>query len=156
MRPLIHFCSGISFAILLFLFFPQISFLGLILLILSTVLIDVDHYLYYFYKTNNLNLRKAYQWFILIEKKIEPQIKFIVEYKWPIMIFHGVEFVFLLSILCFFNDLFKFILLGVLLHYFLDFCELVYKRLPPMLKFSQLYILLRNKNKASWDNILSP
>jgi hypothetical protein len=62
MLPKAHISLGILFIIFLHIFFPQISYLNLLIIFFSSFLIDGDHFLYYFIKTKNLNPIKALKW----------------------------------------------------------------------------------------------
>ena len=64
MYPTQHLLLGIIFSLVLLFLFPQIGFLGASIIILSTVLIDVDHYVYYVYKKKDLSLKNSYNWII--------------------------------------------------------------------------------------------
>lgn len=117
-----HFILSIFFVIALSYLFPQISFLGLILILASAVLIDVDHYLYYVFRKKDWNLKNAYSWHTLKRKELLKLSK--KEKK-----FHNQEFCFLhgfeiLSILYFLglfaHNIFFFILIGFSFHIFLD------------------------------------
>lgn len=157
MYPKYHAIIGFLFCVLLFLIFPAINLLGLLLIFLSTLLIDVDHYIYFVFKKKSFNLKKAYTWFKEIKTSwlTKQDKKEIYSYKWPVMFLHNLEFILLLIILCSFNYYFKFILIGVLLHLFLDYLELIYFKFPLTLKLSLIYLLIRNKNKKNilqiWD-----
>ena len=63
-----HVFLGVIFSFILFLIFPKIGLIGFSLIILSTIFIDVDHYVYYIYKKKDWSLRNAYNWFIKAEK----------------------------------------------------------------------------------------
>ncbi len=148
MYPKFHLLIGVLFCGILVLIFPQINLIGLSIIFLSSVLIDVDHMVYFVLKKKNLSLPRAYHWFVekgdywlslpLGEKKI---------YCWPIFIFHGIEFVFFLILLSFLFPVFLFVVIGVLLHLFCDYCHLIYEDAPLTLKISPLYVWLRNKGK---------
>ena len=59
-----HLILGLVFASILLVIFPQIGLIGFLLIVFSTVLIDVDHYIYYVYKKKDWNLMNAHRWFI--------------------------------------------------------------------------------------------
>ena len=68
MYPIQHLALGTLFALFIFALFPQISLIGVLLIIASTVLIDMDHYIYYIIKKRNFNILKARKWFFNHEK----------------------------------------------------------------------------------------
>ena len=152
MFPKTHLILGIFLSIILLLFFPGIGFLGVLLIFLSSFLIDVDHYLYYVYNKKSWSLKGAYKWFI---KRREEYIKLpkkeVGKYKQIILIFHGIEcwgLIFLISL--FFNPGF-FIFFGMMFHLLFDFAESLYYRIPISDKFSQIYVLIMNKNKKELE-----
>ncbi len=150
MLPKTHILFGAIFSLLLFSLFPNfIGLTGAIIIFLSSVLIDFDHYMYYIYKKKNLNLRRSYLWFLnskkeIISMKEEEREK----YKFSLLIFHGIECWILLLFLLFINRVFLFILIGILVHMTLDFIELYQNKVPFYIKFSQVYTHIKNKNKA--------
>lgn len=152
MYPKYHFLIGLLFSILLFLLFPNISLLGLLLILTSTVLIDVDHYIYFVYKKKSFNLKRAYVWFkevkLIFLKKSEKEV---YSYKWPVMFFHNIESLALILLLFSFEPVFGFILIGALLHLFLDFLENLYLGFPLTIKSSLIFLLIRNRKKREID-----
>ena len=122
MLPIKHLIFGIILSAILLIIFPKIGWMGFFVIILSTVLIDVDHYLYFVYKKKNLNLKNAFNWFIENGKKFYslPKIerdKFYLGF----CFLHGVEILFILFILgIFISKYFLFILVGFSFHLFLD------------------------------------
>lgn len=147
MLPKYHIVIGFITSILLFSIFnltpPQI-----LLIFLSSFLIDIDHYLFFVFRKKSLSLKKAFKWFSdrrikRIAMPTEEQIK----YTNHILIFHGIEFWILLVILANYFTIFWFVLLGFLIHMILDYIELIYIKVPLYLKFSQVMVIIKNKNK---------
>jgi hypothetical protein len=122
MRPKAHFFIGIIFIIFLHFIFPQITFLNLMIILFSSVLIDVDHYFYYIAKTKNFSLIKCYQWFDShLRKTLALPLSERKKIHSGFYIFHGVEMLvitFLLGI--FVSQLFIFIFVGFFLHFVVD------------------------------------
>ena len=148
MFPKYHLIFGIFLSLILLLFFPGIGFFGVLLVFLSSFLIDVDHYLYYVYNKREWNLKRAYRWF---SKRREEYHKLPKEdfgkYKQIILIFHGIEcwgLIFIISL--FFNPLFL-VFFGIVFHLLFDFAESIYYGVPISDKFSQIYVFITNKNK---------
>ncbi len=122
MLPKIHFIIGLLFIIILHFIFPLISFLNLMIILFSSVFIDVDHVFYYIVKEKNINPWKAYSWFkshlnhtlslpMNERKKIYTGFYF----------FHGVEGLILLFILgTYVNQIFYFVFIGFFLHMAVD------------------------------------
>jgi hypothetical protein len=69
------------------------------------------------------------------------------KYKCGILIFHGIESWIVLVILSIYSDFFLYIFIGVMFHIFLDLSAFVYYREPLMVKISQTYNFIRNKDK---------
>ncbi len=149
-----HFFFGILFAALLyFLFSPIISLLGLLIIFLSSVFIDVDHYFYYIYKRRNLSPIKAYRWYmrsvhkfrsIPKERRKEIYIGF--------CIFHGIEMLIILFLLgLYVSPIFNFILIGFLFHLSADLVSetILGQRLD---KISIIQNFLRNKKLVSLED----
>ena len=142
-----HLFFGTLFSLILFLIFPNIGILGFFLIILSTFFIDTDHYLFYVYRKKDLNLRRAYNFFVERSKKRRlMSIEEKKNIKYEILIFHGIEFGLILSLLTMFFGFFAYILIGVMFHIFLDWIELIIYNSPIYFKFSQTYTFIKNKN----------
>lgn len=142
-----HLTLGLFLSLILLLLFPGLGF-GVLLIFLSSFLIDVDHYLYYVYNKRDWNLKRAYKWFI---KRREAFYKLpreeVGKYKQIILVFHGIEcwaLIFLLSLV--FNPVFL-IFFGIMFHLLLDFTESLYYGISISDKFSQIYVFIMNKNK---------
>jgi len=154
MYPKTHLIFGLIFAGLIWLFFPPIGFLGFFLILVSSVLIDVDHYLFYVWKVKDWSLIRAYRWSIKVDKiLLTLKREEIQEYKSFIFIFHGIEFWLILLFLIPLSNTFVFILLGIAIHMVLDFIDLFQRNVPLTLKLSQVYNLIKNKNKLDLNKL---
>lgn len=124
MYPKQHLLYGAIFAGFLFFLFPQIGWLGFIIILASTVLIDADHYLYYVFKKKDLSLPNAYKWLV---KKHKEFLSFSREKRnqqnTSGFLFHGVEALILLFILSFYLKLFLYIFAGFAFHIILDLAD---------------------------------
>lgn len=123
MFPKAHIILGAIFSLLLFLIFPELDKFGLILVFLSSFLIDVDHYLYYVFEKGNLSLAKAYRWFceshayVMKLSRVER-----TKHKGCLLFLHGIEPMFIIYLLgVYVNNLFNYILIGCLFHLILDY-----------------------------------
>jgi hypothetical protein len=86
-----------------------------ILILLGALLPDVDHYLYYGHKFGDWNLIRAYEWVKTESQKPHPgPFKFI---------FHNLECAVTLGILTLLLKPLIFVLLGYIMHIFLDLLE---------------------------------
>lgn len=130
MRPHKHIFYGAIFSVLIYLIFPGIKLGGLLILFLSTFLIDIDHYTYYVLKKRDLNPIRAFKWHMENFRKYhslpEEERK---NFFGGLYMFHGMEFLIILFIVGVF--LYKPIVLvfiGFLFHLFLDlYAEFCYK-----------------------------
>jgi len=125
MKPTHHLFLGVLFALFLISLFPQIGWIGFLMIVLSTVLIDVDHYLYYVYKRKNYNLKNAYEWYIQNRKKLHLLSRKQRNKVYPGFFFlHGIEILFILSLLWgFVSEYFFFIFIGFAFHLLLDIVD---------------------------------
>ena len=148
MYPIQHLVLGILFSLILIVNFPQIDLVGFSLVVLSTFLIDVDHYLFYAVKKRDINVRNAYKWFVkFTEKRKKLSVRKRKKYKHHILIFHGVEFWAILAVLSFVHVFFFYMFLGVVFHIFLDMAVLTYSKMGFSCIISQTYNLWHNRNK---------
>ena len=122
MKPQSHFLLGILFILLLFFLFPQIPFFGLLIIFLSSILIDVDHYLYYVFKKGDKSIIRAYKWFTENRKKayhLSRQEKRKISFGF--LFLHGVEILIALYFLYIHvSEIFLYILLGFGFHLLVD------------------------------------
>jgi len=101
MNPLKHLFFGTIFSLVCFLIFPEIGLIGFLIIISSSFLIDVDHYLYYFYKKKDFSLKNAYNWFIKEKNEfLALSRKQRNKSQGRIFFMHGIEILFVLFI-CF-------------------------------------------------------
>ena len=106
---------------------PKIGLIGFFIIWVSSIFIDVDHYIYYVWKKRDLNLKRAFDYFAEASKKA---MKLPRSERWKKRanpcIFHGIEAIILLIFLSFFHVFFLYILLGFIFHEFLDFLHILY------------------------------
>jgi hypothetical protein len=145
MLPLYHGILGAAISIILLLAFPQIGWLGASIIFLSSILLDFDHYLYYAIKKRDLSLKRAYAYFIRLRRYGIDNEDY--AYKRPILIFHGIEFCIILLLLSIFSKFFLWVFIGFMIHMLLDYLEMIASKQPMYFKFSQIYVLARNKSK---------
>ena len=122
MHPLRHILFGAIFSLFLFLVYPNIGLIGLLILFLSTFMIDIDHFIYYIYKKRDINLFKAFSWYTENRKKFcslsSAEKKKIYG---GLYIFHGMEFLIILFLcgVILYKPL-TLVFVGFLFHLFLD------------------------------------
>lgn len=119
MRFKFHFLFGIIFTVILyFLFSPIIPLIGLLIIFLSSFLIDVDHYIYYVLRKRDISLRRAYKWYVKYSCKfchipLDKRKNFYLGF----YIFHGIEPLIVLFFLGFYvSQFFSFLLIGFFFH----------------------------------------
>ena len=139
MLPKTHFLFGILLSFILVYFF-DFSLVGGIIIVLATVLIDVDHYLYYVYLKKDWNLKNAFSWFVDQGKKLDPLTREQRnEFYHGFCFLHGVEVLMVLYLLgIFISPYFLFVLFGFAFHLGLDLIhqKTIYDRID---KFSLIY-----------------
>ena len=122
MVPKKHILLGLIFSVLIY-FILKLNLIQVSIIFLSSVLIDFDHVIYYFFKKKNLNPKKAINYYFKKKEKLE---KLSIEEKrrvyWGFYCFHGIEIVIILFLLGFFiSNYFYFVLIGVTFHLVLDY-----------------------------------
>ena len=151
MYPKYHIFYGLILAGVLYFFFG-FSVFACLIVFLSSFLFDVDHYLNYVFKNRDFSLKKAYVWNVkrgLRWRKFSYSEK--QQHKIAFFMFHGIEFMILLLILAYFHVFFFWVFLGVLFHMVLDYIDIFYQRDLWYSKFSEIYILVRNKKKKEFE-----
>jgi len=120
-----HIFLGFIFSLALLLISPQIGLIGFFLIFLSSVLIDIDHYLYYVYKKKDWSLKNAYKWFIKTSKIfLSLPRKQRNNLYGGFCFLHGIEILLILFLLgIFVSKFFLFIILGISFHLILDIVD---------------------------------
>lgn len=124
MNPSWHIFLGFLFSVFLFLFFPEAGMANFVIIFISSVLIDVDHYFLYIHKKKSFSLRKAYI-YSLEHKKQWQEFGKDANYDLPpaFFIFHGLEMLLILFVLSFFFKPLYFVFIGFSFHLLLDLVE---------------------------------
>jgi len=152
MFPKYHLIVGLLVSLILFLVFPGINLLAAVIIFLSSVLIDFDHYLYYAIKKRDLSLNRAYKWFVRNRIKLfQLAPKERENFKDLILIFHGIECWILLILFSFVSKIFIWIMIGIVIHMILDFFDMFAIEEPFYSKMSQIFVIFNNKNKKEFD-----
>jgi len=136
MLPKWHILFGLLFSLILYFFF-SVSLLNSSVVLLSSVIIDVDHYLFYVKRKKNWSLRKSYEWNFGLRKKHKPILH----------IFHVVEFIILICASSYFLNIFLFVFIGILFHSIFDLIEMIVYGGNGREFFLIRYLLTKNKNK---------
>ena len=147
MYPSQHIILGLFFGIFVFIIFPSIGIFGILIIFLSSVLIDVDHYVYVAIRKKEFNLFKVRKWFTEAKKKL---FRMSLEQRtrtstcWCFL--HGFEFMLGLILLgVFVSEYFFLAFVGILLHHILDYTQepLHHKRID---KISSIYDFIKFRN----------
>ena len=135
MLPLTHIILSLILAALLK-YLSSLTSIQILVILLSAVLIDVDHWFVYISKKKDLSITRSYNWFVAISKLKNPP-RFLC-------IFHTIEFFILIAILSLNYIFFQLVLIGMAFHVALDiigsFKEGRYGK-----EISIIYALLRKK-----------
>jgi hypothetical protein len=111
MYPLIHILSSLIFILALKLL-DSLTITQLIVIFLSAILIDVDHWFVYIAKKKDFSIVRSYKWFIALDKlKKNPHF---------LCIFHTIEFFAFIALLSLKYQIFQFIFIGMAFHMALD------------------------------------
>ncbi|MBU1988492.1 MAG: hypothetical protein KKD94_03365 [Nanoarchaeota archaeon] len=142
MFPLAHIIAGGIFSGILYLIFP-ISFFEVLIVFLSSFLIDVDHYLCYVLWKRDFSLKNANKWFVSDGKKYDGLTKTQKRnYTLGVFPLHGFEMLFLILLLGYWQVLFFFVFVGFAFHLISDFVYEVVHSKRALYRFSLIYSLL--------------
>jgi len=149
MFPKWHILIGSVFAYILVTFF-NFSLIAGIVIFLSSILIDLDHYFLYIIQQKKFSPSKFWEYSIDLDNKINKlSTREKAKYKLPIFAFHGIEFWSMIILLSFINPVFYWIILGIIIHMIPDFIELIYAKDPLYLKLSIIIVYITNKKKKT-------
>src|SRR3989344_2279083 len=129
MIPRYHILLGAAFTFLLWLLTPEISYYYLSLIFLSSVFIDLDHYIASLIKTKNPSLRHSLKYHDELIAKHKKDIKKGIRRKFDdFHLFHTIEFHILIGLLGVFWSGFFYIFIGMMFHSLLDTIDLARKK----------------------------
>lgn len=153
MHPKRHIILGLIFSFSLFLIFENITFFpALVIWFSSWFFIDLDHAFLYAMKNKDINPVRFWRW---AKQKGKEWGSFSMnkknKYKFPVFIFHGIEFLIVVYFASLFFGIFLWVFIGCLFHLVLDWIDLVFRGENFFLKFSVVYVLVRNKNKKDFN-----
>lgn len=120
MLPRWHIFWGAVFSLILYLVVPGIEWYYLIIVFLSSFLIDFDHYMAAAYNSGKISLFESFKYYDIDRIKAMKEKKKGIRNKGTFHLFHTVEFHFLVFILgLFFAPLF-YVFIGMMFHTLLD------------------------------------
>lgn len=147
MLPKEHVILGVVFSFIAWLLFPEIGFLGALLIFLSSVFIDVDHYMIYVIKTKEISLKKSYSWWVNLRSTAKKLVEQKKKVKGPICIFHTIEFIFVVFLLSLLYKPFFLILAGIIFHSIVDIIDLKIRKVLYLRELSFINYLINKKSK---------
>lgn len=111
------------------------------LIILTSILIDIDHVVNYIIKFKNCNISEMFRYFNRRNSLNNNNIIL------PVFLFHNFETIILLILISCVSYTATCILLGVLLHMILDWIVIPVKRYPAIIKISLIWTLIENNRR---------
>jgi hypothetical protein len=150
MLPKWHILIGFVFSYILVYFLDFSLLAGAVVFVSSWFLIDLDHFIFYICKTKDLSVKKfleysqdkARKW-----KSLSCEER--LQCKYPVFIFHSLEFWIVLALLSVYFKIFLLILAGFAVHIAADYIMIFYEKSQITPKFSLALTLFRNKEKKT-------
>ena len=147
MLPKWHVLGGFILALLL-IWALKISWVAGAIVFLSSILVDIDHYIIYIWKERKIHPLEFWNWSSKRIKKWRTFSKKEKElHKRPQFLLHGMEALVLIFALSFLWQVFFWIYLGFGLHICMDLIDKIYYSAHPSTKISQIWLWHRNKKK---------
>lgn len=125
MLPRWHIFLGALFTLLVWILSPEINKLYLVIIFLSSFLLDIDHYLVAVRKNNHFSLFKALHYFKLEQVKELREKSKGIKRRGHFFFLHTIEFHLLIGILGLFYTPLFFAFIGMLFHSFLDIADML-------------------------------
>lgn len=138
MMPKQHILFGIGITIILIIL--GIPIIPILLIVTTSILIDIDHLLYYIFKFRRYNIQEMYIYFL---KKICSRGDSLL----PVLIFHNFETLILLIILSLIYPLFIYVAIGLFIHLILDWIAIADSEHPAIVKLSLILVLIENRKR---------
>ena len=136
MKTSVHLIASLILSALLYPLFEW----KVLLILISGVLIDVDHYFWYIYKYRKINIFESYKFFI--KPMDEKDFKSVMGI---LLIFHTVEFLTIMIVLSYFNKFILIFTIGLFLHYALDLIYLYFVAERFILNHSIIYWICKKR-----------
>jgi len=109
----------------------------------GSILIDVDHQIFYFVKTGRCDISGMFRFF---REDIDEHLDSIPYL--GVCIFHTAEFLLVIAIASIFSPLLKYLLAGLVFHIILDIYALIRLKIPFIRAYSLLEHLIRRRTKG--------
>lgn len=127
MLPRWHIFWGAIFSLFIWEFVGEIKYEYTLLIFLSSIFIDLDHYINAVIKNKNLHLGRAFDYHKDMAKIQEGERKKGIRKKGDFHLFHTIEFHLFIALIGIFWTPFFYIFIGMVFHSFLDFFYLINK-----------------------------
>lgn len=127
MLPKTHILLGAVFSALVWLLLPGIPLYGIVLIFLSSFLIDFDHYACAVRRNGSLSLKKAFRYYYDLNKIGDKELERGIKRKGDFHVFHTVEFHLLVFALGFVFEPFSFVFIGMTFHSLMDLIDMSFK-----------------------------
>lgn len=127
MFPRHHILLGFIFSGIFWAFFPSTNLIYILLIFLSSFLIDFDHYVVAVIKNKHLSLKKAFDYHDKKGKREAMEHKKGLREKGDFHILHTIEVLVFVAFLGFFWKGFFYVSIGMIFHSLLDISFLVYR-----------------------------
>lgn len=125
MIPRWHILSGLVFSGLFWILFPKTGWLYVLLIFLTSFLIDFDHYISSIFKTHSFSLVKSLEYHRKMDIKEKRDREKGVRIMEEFHIFHTAEFHLFILLLGFLWNGFFYIFIGMLFHSVVDIIDMV-------------------------------
>ncbi|HXC93601.1 MAG TPA: hypothetical protein VN652_06290 [Geobacteraceae bacterium] len=116
---------------------------GILLFACGSILIDVDHQIFYYYKTGKCDVSGMFRYF----RDVVDQNLYTIPYL-GVCIFHTIEFFLLVALLSYYIPPLKYLLAGLIFHILLDIYDLVRLKVPYIRAYSLIEHLIRKRQKG--------
>lgn len=122
---------------------PFCSSLEIVLFAVGSILIDVDHQIFYMIRTGRYDVSGMFRYFREDVDKNLQQIPYL-----GICIFHTIEFLFLIAVLAIYCQPLRWLLAGLALHLGLDIYDLIRLKVPFIRAYSIIEHLIRRRQSG--------
>ncbi len=116
---------------------------GILLFACGSILIDVDHQLFYFNRTGRYDVSGMFRYF---RENVDENLASIPYL--GVCIFHTIEFFLLVTVLSFYFPLLDYLLAGLIFHILLDIYDLIRLKVPFIRAYSLIEHLIRKRQSG--------
>ncbi len=153
MRPKYHVLYGFIVFLMLFFVF-RTSLINALVFFVSTVFVDLDHYLFYVFKKKKFSLKSAVSWYVHKEKKFKKLPADLRKKTYSCFcFFHGAEWILFSFVFGFFFQIFFYVSFGLAFHLVLDYYSNIFYFKSRFYRFSVIYFALNLKRLNFIDDI---